>query len=59
MGAHRPRPRAVQSICPRAVNDQLFCFGGYDHKVAARHNDVWVYDESVAGEDKVDVIASR
>ena len=39
-----PLPRAVQSVCLRAVNDQLFCFGGYDHRVPAKYDDVWVYD---------------
>jgi N-acetylneuraminic acid mutarotase len=39
-----PLPRAVQSVCLRAVNDQLYCFGGYDHRLATKYNDVWWYD---------------
>lgn len=39
-----PLPRAVQSVCLRAVNDQLYCFGGYDHRLATKYNDVWWYE---------------
>ncbi len=39
-----PLPREAQSICLRAVNRRLFCFGGYDHRLALKYDDVWLYD---------------
>lgn len=37
-------PKEVQSPCLRAVNGQLFCFGGYHHLIAVKHPNVWLYD---------------
>jgi hypothetical protein len=39
-----PLPREAQSVCLRAVNRRLFCFGGYDHRIALKYDDVWLYD---------------
>ena len=39
-----PLPKQVQSPCVRAVQGRLFCFGGYHHRFAVKHLDVWLYD---------------
>ncbi len=39
-----PLPRAVQSLCLATVNGRLFCFGGYDSRLAIKYDDVWQYD---------------
>jgi N-acetylneuraminic acid mutarotase len=39
-----PLPREAQSVCLRTVNRRLFCFGGYDSRLALKYDDVWLYD---------------
>jgi hypothetical protein len=39
-----PLPVEVQSPCLRAVKKRLFCFGGYHHRFAVKHPNVWLYD---------------
>jgi hypothetical protein len=39
-----PLPKEVQSPCLRAVKGRLFCFGGYHHRIAVKHPNVWLYD---------------
>jgi len=39
-----PLPKDVQSLCLRAVKGRLFCFGGYHHRWAIKHPNVWLYD---------------
>jgi len=39
-----PLPTDVQSLCLRAVKGRLFCFGGYHHRWAMKHPNVWLYD---------------
>ena len=39
-----PLPKEVQSLCLRAVKCRLFAFGGYHHRWAVKHPNVWLYD---------------
>ena len=39
-----PLPKDVQSLCLRAVKGRLFSFGGYHHRWAIKHPNVWLYD---------------